>query len=345
MRSIKSRRVVNSVAPDILPVQADAPRPFWSVMIPTFNCARYLRVTLESVLREGYPPEAMQIEVVDDCSDHDDPEAVVQEVGQGRVAFFKHSRNVGHVVNFNTCLRRSKGHAVHILHGDDYVRPGFYRRMEEVLRSNPNVGAAFCRNIVSDENGYQTGISPLVRDEAGIWVNGAVELSCIQCIQTPSIVLRRSMYERLGGFDPRLSWTEDWEMWVRVAAHYPIWYEPEPLAVYRIREGSNSSRLILTAENIRDVRRCIDTFKDYFPRDKQSEIVAKARQECAQTAIGYARGLFIHGKQKAAFMQLFEAVKSSLRLRIIRGVARAVIVGQMRVISFRIFRQMFPRVS
>ena len=40
---------------------------------------------------------------------------------------------------------------------------------------------------------------------------------------TPSIVVRRSVYERLGSFDRRLVCAEDWEMWVRIAAHYPIW--------------------------------------------------------------------------------------------------------------------------
>jgi hypothetical protein len=210
--------------------------------------------------------------------------------------------------------------------------------MGQALRGNPSVGAAFCRHIFADENGQQTRISSLVREEGGIWANGARELARKQRIQTPSIVVRRSVYEQLGGFDPSLSWTEDWEMWVRIAAHYPIWYEPEPLAVYRVREGSNTSRLILTGENMRDVRRCINTFRAYFPPEQQSEIVATAMQACARSAIANARELFIRGEQKGAFLQLREAVKSSCKLPIIRGVVRAIMVGQMRQISYRILR-------
>jgi len=325
-----SDKLLNNGVADIPPVPEGVARPFWSVMIPTFNCARFLRTTLESVLQQNYPPEAMQIEVVDDCSNHDDPERVVQEVGQGRIGFLRQARNLGHTRNFLTCLRRSRGQVVHILHGDDYVRPEFYARMAQVLDSNPSVGAAFCRHIVADEDGYWTRISSLMREEGGIWVNGARELARKQRIQTPSIVVRRSVYERLGGFDTRLSWTEDWEMWVRIAARYPIWYEPEPLAVYRIREGSNTSRLILTGENVRDVRRCIDTFKDYFPPDERSEIVAMGRHTYAQSAIATASQLFIRGQQKGAFLQLREALKCSRRLRIIRDVFRAVVVGQIR---------------
>ena len=46
------------------------PRPLWSVMIPTFHCARFLRQTLESVLSQDPGPDVMQIEIVDDCSNN-----------------------------------------------------------------------------------------------------------------------------------------------------------------------------------------------------------------------------------------------------------------------------------
>jgi glycosyltransferase involved in cell wall biosynthesis len=345
--SLASRELLNNGISDIPPVPEGVARPFWSVMIPTFNCARFLHTTLESVLQQDYPPEAMQIEVVDDCSDHDDPERVVQEVGQGRVGFFRQARNLGHTGNLLTCLRRSRGQAIHVLHGDDYVRPGFYARMGQVLDSNPSVGAAFCRHIIADEDGQWMSISSLVRDEGGLWTNGARELARKQRIQTPSVVVRRSVYERLGGFDARLSWTEDWEMWVRVAAHYPIWYDPEPLAVYRIREGSNTSRLMLTGENIRDVRRCIDIFKSYFPQDERSEIATTSRQAYAQSAIATASQLFIRGRQKGAFLQLGEALKCSCRLQIIKDAVRAVVVGQIRraVYSYKKFRPWLVRRS
>ncbi len=57
----------------IAPVPQDTPRPLLSVMIPTYNCAGYLRETLASVLSQDPGPEIMQIEVIDDRSTQDDP--------------------------------------------------------------------------------------------------------------------------------------------------------------------------------------------------------------------------------------------------------------------------------
>ena len=60
----------------------DVKRPLWSVLIPTHNCAHYLRETLHSVLAQDPGEALMEIIVVDDHSTKDDPEAVVKEFGK-----------------------------------------------------------------------------------------------------------------------------------------------------------------------------------------------------------------------------------------------------------------------
>ncbi|NJO94262.1 MAG: glycosyltransferase family 2 protein [Hydrococcus sp. RM1_1_31] len=72
----------------IAPVPDGVYRPFWSVMIPNYNCTHYLVQTLKSVLEQDPGSEVMQIEVLDNCSTQDDPEAIVNEIGKGRVFFF-----------------------------------------------------------------------------------------------------------------------------------------------------------------------------------------------------------------------------------------------------------------
>ena len=83
-------------------------RPLWSVLIPTHNCAHYLRETLQSVLAQDPGEALMEIIVVDDHSTKDDPEAVVKEFGQGRVQFIRQEKNVGKVKNYETGLTASR---------------------------------------------------------------------------------------------------------------------------------------------------------------------------------------------------------------------------------------------
>ena len=57
-------------------------------------------------------PDCMQIEVIDDASTTDNPQAVVADIAPGRVGFFRQTSNVGHIRNFETCLIRARGHLV-----------------------------------------------------------------------------------------------------------------------------------------------------------------------------------------------------------------------------------------
>jgi glycosyltransferase involved in cell wall biosynthesis len=257
-------------------------RPLWSVMIPVYNCGNYLEKTLLSVLRQDPGPDLMQIEVVDDCSTEDDPAAIVRDLSGTRVGIFRQPQNVGHTRNFDTCLQRSRGRLVHLLHGDDLVLNGFYRKLQNGFERHPEVGAAFCRHIYMDEFDNHLGLSWLESPQCGVLDNWLERIAVQQRIQTPSIVVRRKVYELLGGFDRRiLFWGEDWEMWVRIAAHYAFWYEPEPLALYRQRSASLSAQSMRTGANIRDFRRAINIVQKYLPP-------AKARQLKQAVLINYA---------------------------------------------------------
>ena len=314
----------------IPPVPDGIPRPLWSVMIPTYNCAKYLRETLASVLAQDLGPDVMQIEVIDDHSTQDDPAAVVEELGRGRVGFYRQTENVGHTRNFETCLQRSRGKLIHLLHGDDCVRDGFYRKMQRAFDEKPELGAAFCRHIFMDEHAHWQFISPLVQPESSVLSNWLERIVVKQYIQTPSIVVRRDVYERLGGFDRRFCYYyEDWEMWVRIATHYPVWYEVEPLAVYRLHSTSNSGRTTRTGENVRDVRRGLEIVQSYLPAYLPKTIVNKLlnenREHSALCALETARQMFATGDTVGGSAQIREALKCSHSVRVTKKIGRIIL--------------------
>jgi glycosyltransferase involved in cell wall biosynthesis len=301
----------------IPPVPEGTARPLWSVMIPTYNSGAYLRETLASVLEQDPGPNVMQVEVVDDHSTEDDPQSVVAELGSGRVVVYRQPENVGHIENFASCLRRSRGKLIHLLHGDDCVRDGFYRKMQRAFEDHPEIGAGFCRQIFMDENGHWQGLSPLEQSQSGLLQNRLERLALEQRIMTPSIVVRREVYETLGGFDGRLVCSEDWEMWVRIAARYPVWYEVEPLALYRMHFHSNTGRHIRTGEDIAYTCKAIDLFKDYLPGEMAERITRKAKQTYALSAVNTAYAASVRGGTSAVRAQLLAALRCSRSPKVI----------------------------
>ncbi len=296
-------------------------------MIPAYHCARYLGETLRSVLAQDPGPDAMQIEVVDDHSTQDDPESVVREVGRGRVSFFRQSANVGITRNFATCLARSRGRLVHLLHGDDMVRAGFYASLQRAFDIDPAIGAAFCRPVYINGSGDAIDLAPLEQAHSGRLDDALERLATEQRIMTPGIVVRRDVYETLGGFDDRLRCSEDWEMWVRIASRYPVWYETEPLALYRMHANSNTGRHVRTAEDIRYTRAAIDLFQAHLPPSRAAAIVRTAKRRYALAAIRTARSLLAVHDFDAARAQLAEALRLSRSPRVLASMLAATLSG------------------
>jgi hypothetical protein len=296
--------------PEVPPVPEGVERPTWSVMIPTYNCATLLRETLAGVLAQDPGPQAMQIEVVDDCSTKDDPEAVVAGLGAGRVAFHRHARNIGAVPNFNACLVRARGHYVHILHGDDLVLPGFYTRMQALLDAHPEAGSAHCHHAYIDEDGLWTGLAPLPWRRSGPFPEALACFATACRSQFAAAVLRRALVERIGGFHTSLVHTADWDMWRRAARHAPALYEPTVLACYRMFEGNDTSRLVRTGADMLDMRRSIALAERYLPAEQGAAWTRQARRWAAELALTKAGGLLRKGDLEAASCQLREALRT-----------------------------------
>jgi GT2 family glycosyltransferase len=240
---ITSKLLVNKHIkfPIIEPISNEIDRPLWSVIIPTYNGTKYLEQTLRSVLEQDPGSDLMQIEVVDDCSTQDDPEELVREIGQGRISFYRQPKNLGLIGNWNDCIKRARGHWVHILHQDDVVKFGFYKRLQAAVEKEPTIGAAFCRYFYMDEKGCEQALSPLERETPGVISNWIERIAVMQRIECPSIVVKREVYEDLGGFSQEAYYAADWEMWKRIAAHYSVWYEPELL----VQQGGNKQTILV----------------------------------------------------------------------------------------------------
>lgn len=211
-------------------------------MVPCYQPTSLLRQTLASAsvaLRKM--SSEVQLEIVDDASPDVDVRDLVKSWDIPNVRVHRRETNGGLAKCWNTCIQRARGEFVHILHQDDLVKPDFYNDFQDLFVRHPSAGMAFCRveflqaSTITEE--------PIEQHNEGIlldWLDRICERLRLQC---PSVVVRKSTYEKVGGFDEKLRYVVDWEMWVRIAAHFPVAYTPKLLASYRVHEGSETARL------------------------------------------------------------------------------------------------------
>lgn len=275
-----------SNTPTIPAIEHGRDRPRFSVMLPTFEPGEMLQRSLESVLTQALPPDQMQIGVVDDGSQRADIAKLVRAIDPGgRVDIHVGGPHLGIGGNWNRAISLARGHLIHLLHQDDMVLPGFYDRIARAFLEAPLLGMAFCRTRIVDTNGNVVKTSSRLRWRAGVLTNWLPQIALRQRIQTPSVVIARSIYEALGGYRDELPHALDWEMWVRIAARYQVWYEPAPLAIFRRHAASETSRLSTKGAIWSDLVRAIRLNADSLPPAHQRQGSSRSARWYAGSAL------------------------------------------------------------
>ena len=299
--------------PEITPVAIET-RPFWSVMVTVYDRTEFLEETLRRVVAQFEDEREVQIDVLNDGANdgiQDKIRGIVESIDSGRIGFHALAKHLGHPEIFNECIRRATGHWIHILHDDDWVNSGFYSALWKGISAVPNIGAAFCRFGYADACGNVVRLSWLERETPGV-IEDWLERIAVSCrLQTPAVVVRRSVYENLGGYSKGAGSGFDWEMWKRIAVHYPVWFEPKVLACFREHDDSVSSGLISSGRQVGDSLRAIDMSYDYLPAEIRHHLSAKAHDAYALYALSRAKSQLTARQYSAAFANISAGLECS----------------------------------
>jgi predicted O-linked N-acetylglucosamine transferase (SPINDLY family)/glycosyltransferase involved in cell wall biosynthesis len=264
--------------PAIPPVAEPRGRPFWSVVIPVYNRDQFLLECLASVLAQFPGEQDMEIIVIDNGSDPP-LEKLVESIGKGIVRYHRHAKTVPLQQNWNSAISASRGYWVHLLHDDDYVLPGFYRRLQDGLADAPaTVGAAFTGYENIREDGAVVFRNRPMGDQRGIADGWIEKIGVANVLNPPAVVVRRDSYERIGGYSDEILYTTDWELYLRLVSFSDWWYEPAILVHYR-QHGFN----VTTEQNRAGAQgeafwRAIEMAEQYLPEAVRARISANARR-------------------------------------------------------------------
>jgi glycosyltransferase involved in cell wall biosynthesis len=207
-------------------------KPTVSVIIPSYNYARFLPETIDSVLSQTYP--ATQVIVVDDESTDDTPRVMAQ-FGSKILGIRK--KNGGVSAAINAGAERATGDYLAFLDADDVWLPRKLELQMARFQSDPDLGLVHCATEEIDAIGNVTGLQ--LGGQEG-WVANEMLLLRRPVILGggSSAVTSRPIFDAVGGFDPRITVSQDWDFCFRVARRHRVGFVPEILMRYRLH-GKN----------------------------------------------------------------------------------------------------------
>ena len=275
-----------------------------SVVVPSYNTARYVRDTLASLLAQTV--RDLEVVVVDDGS-RDDSLAVLAAVDDPRLTVAVQA-NRGLAGSRNSGLLLARAPAIGFCDADDLWFARKAERHLACLDADPRVGLTFSWSAYLDEAGAWTGQYLLSRCRAP----SARDLIRRNHVGNGStVVARRDVFARAGLFDESLGSCEDFEMWVRAAAcsGYGVRLLPEVLTGYRVRAGSMSTTY---DDFVRGYARALERFRDYVPGFTPRD-AARSYAECLRIAsrkafsggqVALSRALFAAALRRAPSLPL-----------------------------------------
>jgi len=215
--------------------------PRVSAIIIVYNGAPFVGTAIESVLAQT--ERDLELVVVDDGST-DETAQVVARYTDHRVRYL-HQENSGPSAARNNGIRETTGEWVAFLDCDDRWLP---RKLELQLAraaERPDAGLVYGSVVMGNERGMmQCTLPAVIEGEVlepllfGNKVTGSAS----------SAMVRRDVLDRVGMFDERMHYAEDWDLWLRVASAYPFAKVDEPIAYLLQRLGSHGS----SADALRD---------------------------------------------------------------------------------------------
>ena len=291
--------------------------PLVSVVIPCYNHGAFLGEALRSI---GAPAATTEIVVVDDGST-DSTSDVVATFETSRPFRCVRQRNAGLAAARNRGLRESRGQFVVFLDADDRLAEGAIDLGVSVLNEHPECAFVFgrCRMMDRQGNVLDTPVQArIVRDHYR-------ELLRRNYIWMPGMVMfRRDALERVGGFNPAVNASADYDVYLHIARHHPVYDHGKVVAYYRKHDANmsgNAARMLRETLAVMSAQRPFlegdqaslaayhegwRNWQEFYGAHLATEIRAAVRERRLFEAAGKAtvlgfyhpRGLWHHARRK-----------------------------------------------
>ncbi len=206
--------------------------PLVSIITPSFNQAKFLERTIESVLGQKYP--YIEYIIVDGGSTDGSLEIIQKH--QGRLAWWVSEQDKGQTDAINKGFNRARGEILAWLNSDDTYNPGAVGEAVKYLIDHRETAMVYAECNFIDENDRVIGKFNAAQTDLRRLREGYVH------IPQQTMFFRASYWKELGPLDPSFYFAMDYDLWTRIATHAPIKYlSGKTWANFRIHTASKTN--------------------------------------------------------------------------------------------------------
>lgn len=273
-----------------------------TLIMPTYNCASFIRAALDSALSQTRPPD--EVIVIDDRSTDDTAEILLSYGDRITCITSLDSGGYASAVR-NVGLAAATGDYVAFLDADDVWFPNKLAEQIAVLDANPDVQMVYANFNRTDENDniihpgpnrpHAIEIGRIVETEE-YWDDAFCQLAIRCFMHTSTVVLRKCVLDNVGVFDGNMLFYEDADLWMRIAHLHNVSRVPKILSSYRARTSSlTKSRRELFVRDAKTLyRKALDLVKNEpqrraFIKRAEKLVIASALVTTAYAPIELSR--------------------------------------------------------
>ncbi len=205
----------------------------FDIVTPSFNQAKYLGETMESVLAQEGPGVEVFYYVLDGGST-DGSVDIIRSYAP-RLAYFRSAKDDGQSAAIAEGLAMGGGEIVAWINSDDAYPPGAFRKVSDFFAAHPDVDVLYGDCLMTDAQSVPVGLG------THIPVTWEDLYETPYLINQESTFVRRSLYDRVGGVDPSYWGAMDYDLWLRLLREGRAVYVPEVLGIHRMVQGQKSS--------------------------------------------------------------------------------------------------------
>lgn len=204
--------------------------PLVSIVLPTYNGAKYIGHSVRSCLDQTYAN--WELIIVDDASTDDTAERLAElSQSDSRIRVIRHAVNQKLPAALNTGFAQVKGDYLTWTSDDNQFRPQALTEMIAFLEANPQVGLVYTDYSLINESGQETQ-QRRVADSDQLYATNSVG---------PSFLYRRKVMEEVGEYARDLFLAEDYDYWLRISAKFQLAALHQDLYRYRLHPQSLTS--------------------------------------------------------------------------------------------------------